>query len=111
MGVVKRKAKDVVEPLRTSDPGLLILVSIADGPKHGYAMLNEIEALSGSRPGPGTLYGAITRLVGLGLIEALESDDRRTPYQLTASGRNHLGAQLRAMENLAKVGARRLATT
>ena len=103
--------KDTIEPLRTSDPGLLILVSIADGPKHGYAMLNEIEALSGSRPGPGTLYGAITRLERLGLIEPLESDDRRTPYQLTVAGRSHLRTQLKAMETLARVGTRRLATT
>jgi DNA-binding PadR family transcriptional regulator len=108
---MKAKARTAVEPLRTSDPGLLILVSVADGPKHGYAMLNEIEILSGTRPGPGTLYGAITRLEALGLIEALESDDRRTPYRLTPAGRSHLGAQLRAMESLARVGARRLATT
>jgi DNA-binding PadR family transcriptional regulator len=107
---VKPRTKPVIEPLRTPDPGLLILVSIADGPKHGYAMLNEIEILSGSRPGPGTLYGAITRLVSLGLIEPLPSSDRKTPYQLTVAGRNHLGAQLRAMESLARVGARRLAT-
>ena len=108
--MVKRKARLAIEPLRTSDPGLLILVSIADGPKHGYAMLNEIESLSGSRPGPGTLYGAITRLVAQGLIEALESSDRKTPYQLTPAGRDHLGSQIRAMESLARLGARRLAT-
>lgn len=107
---MKRK-KEKTEPIRSSDPGLLIMVAIADGPKHGYAMLNEIEALSGSRPGPGTLYGAITRLEGLGLIEPLESEDRRTPYQLTPAGRSHLGTQLKAMETLARVGSRRLATT
>ncbi|MEO8362476.1 MAG: PadR family transcriptional regulator [Vicinamibacteria bacterium] len=104
------KKKSAVEPLRTSDPGLLILIAVADGPKHGYAMLNEIETLAGVRPGPGTLYGAITRLEEQGLIEPLESDDRRTPYQLTPEGRRHLGTQLRTMESLARIGTRRLAT-
>jgi DNA-binding PadR family transcriptional regulator len=94
-----------------SEPGLLILVAIADGPKHGYAMLNEIESLTGSRPGPGTLYGAIGRLESQGLIEPLESDDRRTPYRLTPSGRKHLAKSLRAMETLARAGTRRLATS
>lgn len=106
-----KQNKEKKDPIRASDPGLLILISIADSPKHGYAMLNEIETLSGSRPGPGTLYGAITRLEGLGLIEPIESDDRRTPYQLTPAGRSHLGTQLKAMEALARVGSRRLATT
>jgi len=100
-----------MDPLRSSDPGLFILVALADGAKHGYAMLNEIEDLSGSRPGPGTLYGAISRLEEHGFIEPVETDDRRTPYRLTASGRRHLADHLKAMETLARVGARRLATT
>ena len=105
------KAKVPIDPLRSADPGLLILVSLADGPKHGYAMLNEIEDLSGARPGPGTLYGAISRLEEHGFIEPLEADDRRTPYQLTDAGRRHLADHLKAMETLARIGARRLATT
>lgn len=96
--------------MRLSDPGLLILLSIAEGPKHGYAMLDEIESLSGQRLGPGTLYGAITRLEGQGHIAPVPSDDRRTPYKLTPAGRKHLSAQVRDMETLARVGARRLAT-
>ena len=100
-----------MDPLRSSDPGLFILVSLADGPKHGYAMLNEIEKLSGARPGPGTLYGAISRLEEHGLIQALESEDRRTPYQLTEAGRRHLAGHLKAMESIARIGSRRLATT
>jgi DNA-binding PadR family transcriptional regulator len=94
-----------------SDPGLLILVAIADEPKHGYAMLNEIESITGARPGPGTLYGAIARLENLGLIEPIESEDRRTPYRLTSAGRQHLAGTLRAMEKLARVGTRKLATS
>ncbi len=94
-----------------SDPGLLILVAIADEPKHGYAMLNEIESITGARPGPGTLYGAIARLENLGWIEPLESEDRRTPYRLTPAGRKPLASSLRAMETLARVGTRKLATS
>lgn len=100
-----------MDPLRSSDPGLFVLVSLADGPKHGYAMLNEIESLSGVRPGPGTLYGAISRLEEHGFIEGLESVDRRTPYRLTDAGRRHLAAHLKAMESIARLGTRRLATT
>jgi len=47
---------------RFSEPGLLILVSLADGPKHGYAILEDIDQLAGVRLGPGTLYGALARL-------------------------------------------------
>ena len=45
-----------------SDPTLLVLASLAEGDKHGYAMMEDIERFAGVRLGPGTLYGAITRL-------------------------------------------------
>ena len=70
----------------TNDPPLLILTSLASGPKHGHALLLDIESFSGARLGPGTLYGAITRLEQRGLIEPLDSDDRRRPYRITAAG-------------------------
>ena len=69
---------------RFSEPALLILISLADGPKHGYAMTQDIEAVSGQNLGPGTLYGAITRLEERGWIEPLPPEDRRRPYRLTA---------------------------
>jgi hypothetical protein len=68
---------------RPNDPPLLILVSLADGPKHGHALAKDIEDFAGVRLGPGALYGAITRLVEHGLIEPLGSDDRRRPYRIT----------------------------
>ena len=72
---------------RFSDPALLILSSLADGPKHGYSMMNDIEAMTGVRLGPGTLYGALTRLEGAGLIKALPAQDRRRPYRVDRQGR------------------------
>src|SRR5512142_3373104 len=94
---------------RFAEPALLILISLAEGPKHGYAMTDDIEQVSGVRFGPGTLYGAITRLESRGLIERLESDDRRNPYKLTALGQKALRARLASLQAVARVGQRRLA--
>jgi DNA-binding PadR family transcriptional regulator len=91
-----------------SDPTLLVLASLADGDKHGYAMMEDIAAFGGVRLGPGTLYGAITRLEERGWIRALESDDRRRPYRLTAEGRRHLQEQLSGLAAVVKTGLRRL---
>lgn len=96
---------------RFSDPSLLILASLADGPKHGYAMIEDIESLSGTRLGPGTLYGALARLQHRGLIEPLPAEDRRRPYHLTGLGATVLREQLRNLESFATAGLRRLATT
>lgn len=91
-----------------SDPNLLVLSSLANGDKHGYAMMEDIEHFAGLRLGPGTLYGAITRLVERGWIRPVASDDRRQPYTLTAAGRAYLEGQLGAMEKVVKTGLRRL---
>ena len=95
-------------PGHYSDPPLLILASLADGPKHGHAMLHDIEEMSGTRLGPGTLYGAITRLERDGLIEPLKADDRRQPYRLTATGRRVLRAQLETLYQFARAGMKKL---
>jgi DNA-binding PadR family transcriptional regulator len=95
---------------RFSEPALLILVSVAEGPKHGYAMTEDIETVSGVRLGPGTLYGALARLEGRGLIEPLKSEDRRNPYRLTALGERALRARLDSMMTVARTGQRRLAS-
>ena len=95
---------------RFAEPALMILISLADGPKHGYAMTDDIEQVSGVRFGPGTLYGAVTRLVGRRLIERLDSDDRRQPYRLTALGERALRARLASLQAVARVGQRRLAS-
>ena len=92
----------------TSDPALLVLASLADGDKHGYAMIGDIQAFAGVRLGPGTLYGAITRLEEIGWIRPVESEDRRRPYRLTPEGRRHLREQLAGLEQVLKTGRRRL---
>jgi DNA-binding PadR family transcriptional regulator len=94
---------------RFSEPGLLILVSLSGGSKHGYAIMDDIESLRGVRLGPGTLYGALTRLEKRGLIEALEAADRRRPYRLTPLGATVLREQLTTLESFAATGLRRLA--
>ena len=69
-----------------SEAGLFILVSLAEGEKHGYGILVDVRDTFGVRLGIGTLYQAIERLEERGLIEALPSSDRRRPYRLTAAG-------------------------
>ncbi|MFN8373856.1 MAG: PadR family transcriptional regulator [Anaerolineae bacterium] len=94
---------------RFADPALLILTSLADGPKHGYAMMEDIQRLAGVRLGPGTLYGALARLEERALIEALPAEDRRHPYQLTPAGRVFLREQLERWHQLTGIGLERLA--
>jgi DNA-binding PadR family transcriptional regulator len=94
---------------RSSGPAILILASLAGSAKHGYALTKDIEAFAGVRLAPGTLYEALSRLEGQGLIEALDSEDRRRPYRLTAAGAEALQAHLHAQREVAEVGLRRLA--
>lgn len=91
-----------------SDPTILVLASLAEGDKHGYAMMEDIAAFAGARLGPGTLYGAITRLEERGWIRALPGDDRRRPYRLTPQGRAHLQEQLTGLGQVVKTGLGRL---
>ncbi len=93
---------------RANDPPLLILTSLADGPKHGHALAKDIEAFAGVALGPGALYGAISRLEARGLIEALPADDRRRPYRITAAGSDALAEAVTEMRRLADVGVFRL---
>ena len=91
-----------------ADPELLILSSLASGPKHGYAIMADVESFSGVRLGPGTLYTAITRLVEKGLIAAQDRGGRQRPYELTDAGAESMRAQLEDMRRLATVALRRL---
>jgi DNA-binding PadR family transcriptional regulator len=92
-----------------NDPPVLILTSLASGPKHGYALLQDIEGFSGARLGPGTLYGAISRLEERGLIEAVGEDARRRPYRLTAAGAGALETTLAELQAIVEEGGARLA--
>ena len=91
-----------------SDPVLLVLASLADGDKHGYAMMEDIQTFAGVRLGPGTLYGAITRLEERGWIRPVRTTGRRQPYSITAAGRRHLTEQLAALNRVVDTGVRRL---
>lgn len=92
-----------------NDPGLLILTSLSSGPKHGHALLLDIDSFAGVRLGPGTLYGAITRLEERGLIEPLDADDRRRPYRITAAGTTALAEALAGLRRIVEAGTIRLA--
>ena len=94
---------------RYAGSATLILASLAEGAKHGYALTKDIESFAGVRLAPGTLYEALARLQAQGLIEALESQDRRRPYQLTAVGAQVLRAHLDTQRRVADLGLRRLA--
>jgi DNA-binding PadR family transcriptional regulator len=96
---------------RFSDPSLLILSSLASGPKHGYAMMEDIFQFSGTRLEPGTLYGALARLEHRGWIEPLAAEDRRRPYHITATGMTALREQLSTMQRIVSTGLQRLPTT
>jgi DNA-binding PadR family transcriptional regulator len=91
-----------------SDPTLLVLTSLADGDKHGYAMMEDIHGFAGIRLGPGTLYGAITRLEERGWIRPVTSSDRRQPYRITGAGRAYLEEELKRMNKVSSTAARRL---
>src|SRR5258705_5785757 len=95
---------------RFAEPSLLILVSLSDGPKHGYAIMTDVEMGTGRPLGPGTLYAALSRLEEKGLIEALEPVERRRPYRLTAIGATALKEQLARLEAFARLRLRRLGT-
>ena len=95
---------------RFSDPALLILSSLAGGPKHGYAMMEDILHFSGTQLEPGTLYGAIGRLEQRGWIEPLAAEDRRRPYGITPAGATALQEQLATMRLIVSVGQQRIRT-
>lgn len=97
-----------------SEPVLLVLVSLAEQPRHGYSILKDIEALSGGRVllSTGTLYGALERLLDQGWIERVKEDaaprDRRT-YRLTSLGRRNLQTEIDRMRHLTKLASLRIA--
>jgi len=93
---------------RTQDPTILVLTSLTGGPKHGYALIKDIEATSGTSFGPGTLYGVLARLEEEGLVEPLPEEDRRRPYRITAHGARVLRERLEVTVKVATLGLERL---
>lgn len=97
-------------PGRFGEPSLLVLVSLLEAPRHGYAIAEDVERLTGTRPGPGTLYGAIARLLDAGLVRESGQDGRRRPYELTDAGREVVEHELDVLSRLVRQGNRRLRT-
>jgi len=95
---------------RFSDPSLLILASLASGPKHGYAMMEDVLQFCGTRLKPGTLYAALARLERRGWIEALQAEERRRPYRITAAGEVVLREQIKTLHQVVSIGQQRLAS-
>jgi DNA-binding PadR family transcriptional regulator len=83
-----------------ADARLLVLVSLSDGAKHGYAIQTDVNDFAAVRLGPGTLYGALSSLERDGFVAALPSEERRRPYQLTARGREQLAQQLEELDRI-----------
>src|SRR5438046_6562983 len=109
-----RSSRDVVpdsDRAHFSDAQLLVLASLAEGPKHGHAMLEDIQHMCGARLGPGTLYGAIARLEQQGWIAPLPVDERRKPYRLTEAGQRAVADKMKTLQRLVLRGTGRLAQT
>jgi DNA-binding PadR family transcriptional regulator len=87
---------------------LQVLISVSDDARHGYAIGEDIADRTGQRPGPGSLYGAISRLESLRFIEGVDDAPPRRRYRLTASGRTVLGDRLTELAATVAVGRRRL---
>lgn len=99
---------DLIDLGRFTEPSVAILVALSGGPKHGYAIMADVEATAGQPLGPGTLYAALGRLERRGLIEALPAEDRRRPYRLTVLGATTLRAHLDQLDRFVQTGLVRL---
>ena len=109
--VVKRTDVAEIKPL--TEPVFLILTSLAGEPRHGYALLQDIQNISSERVilSTGTLYGALRRLLEDGLIERFEQPDKsrdKQAYRLTADGRGQLRLEVERMRQLTRTAAMRL---
>ena len=99
-------------PLPLTPAILHVLLALADGERHGYAIMQEVERLTGGRVrlGPGTLYGSIKRMLAAGLIEEADErpdpaldDERRRYYRVTARGRRATAAEVERLSGLVRV--------
>jgi DNA-binding PadR family transcriptional regulator len=103
-----------MESLPLTEPVLLVLLSLAEQPRHGYAILKDVEHMSGGRVvlSTGTLYGALQRLLAQGWIERFENDDTsrdKRSYRLTANGHHNLQAEIDRMRHLTRLAGLRVA--
>jgi DNA-binding PadR family transcriptional regulator len=93
---------------RFAEPAMLVLASLSDGPKHGYAIMSDVAGFSGTGMGPGTLYAVLARLEQAGLVEPMPNQDRRRPYRITPAGATALSIRLADLDRFVRVGRSRL---
>ncbi len=98
----------MADRIPASDPGLLVMISLAAGPRHGHAIMLDVAAFAGVRLGPGTLYGAISRLEADGLLAPLAMEGRRRPYRLTDAGLADLQRRLDLLDPLLATARQRV---
>jgi DNA-binding PadR family transcriptional regulator len=106
---MQRSPSELLDLGRFEEPAVLILTSLIEGPRHGYAIVRDVEQVAGVRLGPGTLYATLARLEARGLIEGVPSQDRRRPYRITGAGMALVRGRLERMDAIATTGLRRLA--
>ncbi|MGW2650347.1 PadR family transcriptional regulator [Streptomyces sp. NPDC001393] len=101
--------------MHSNDAQMLVLTVLADGPLHGYAINTAIEELTGHKLGPGSLYGALSRLEARELIrpaeQGPETQERHRTMQITDAGRDQLRAELEQMARISAAGLRALGIT
>jgi len=100
--------------LPLTEPVLLILLSLAEQPRHGYSILKDVERMSDGRVvlSTGTLYGALRRLLDEEWIERIEEEESsrgRQAYRLTARGRKNLQLEVGRMKQLTHLASLRIA--
>ena len=110
-----RNERQVTRDLRSMSPAFFhILISLGAGDRHGYAIKREVAARTDGKLklGPGVLYGAINKMLELGLIEEAEDrpdphldDERRRYYRITSLGRKAAQAEAARMRELVKLAA------
>jgi len=103
-----------MESLPLTEPVLLILLSLADQPRHGYSILKDVAEMSDGRVtlSTGTLYGALRRLLDDDWIQRIEEEDSsrgRQAYRLTARGRRNLQLEVGRMKHLTRLASLRVA--
>jgi DNA-binding PadR family transcriptional regulator len=103
-----------VETLPLTEPVLLILMSLAGQPRHGYSILKDVERMSNGRVvlSTGTLYGALRRLLDDDWIERFEEEESsrgRQAYRLTPRGRRNLQLEVDRMKHLTRLATMRVA--
>jgi DNA-binding PadR family transcriptional regulator len=108
---MQRPSEETAALGRFEEAAVLILTSLLTGPRHGYAIIKDVQDVAGVVLGPGTLYAALSRLEALGLVEALAPEERRRPYRITGAGRTLVRDRLERMRAVALTGLQRLAQT